>query len=140
MRNGRRAGVVLFLVAMQVFSATSAEARSPEVRNVNLRGLQIGAVTVLTIDGVDLLPEPRIYLNDKLLTGTLDPASTAARVIVSVPVPETVLSGFAQLRVATAEGFSNSMLVGLDRLPQLPIAEETAAVPVALNGSVPGSG
>lgn len=140
MRDWRNPRFVLLLIGALTLLVNSADARPPEVRNVNLRGLQIGATTVLTVDGVDLLPEPKVYLNEQLLVSTLDPASTAGRMIVSVPVPDTVLPGFGQLRIATAEGFSNSLLVGLDRLPQLPIAEDTAAAQVALHGSVPGSG
>ena len=42
--------------------------------------------------------------------------------------------------MATAEGFSNSQLVGLDRFPQTPLAETIASLPAAVHGSVPGSG
>ena len=31
-------------------------AKPPEIRSVNVRGLQIGQPTVVTIDGIDLLP------------------------------------------------------------------------------------
>lgn len=118
----------------------TADARQPEIRNINIRGLQIGATTTLTIDGTDLLPAPRLFLDEQALEATLDPASTPARVILSVPVPESVAPGLGVLRLANSEGFSNSLVIGVDRLPQLVLAEEIAARPVALHGSVPGSG
>ncbi len=129
-------GICLATVAC----CSTAEARQPEIRGINLRGLQIGAKTSVIIDGSDLLPAPRVFLDELLLEPTLDPTSTPTRVILSVPLPETVAPGIGVLRLATAEGFSNGILCGLDRLPQLPIAAEIAALPAALHGSVPGSG
>lgn len=132
-----RLAVVTFLFVS--WSAT-VDARPPEIRNVNLRGLQIGASTVLTIDGVDLLPTPRVFLGEQSLEATVDPQSTATRLIIAIPLPESIAPGINTLRVVTPEGFSNSQLVGLDRFPQTPIAEKIAALPAAVHGSVPGSG
>lgn len=127
-----------FVVAASFHS--TADARQPEIRNVNIRGLQTGAKTTLTIDGTDLLPSPRLFLDEQPLELTLEPNSTATRVILSVALPDTIAPGMGVLRLANSEGFSNSLLVGLDRFPQLPLGDEIAALPVALHGSVPGSG
>ncbi|MBS0202755.1 MAG: hypothetical protein JSS49_07630 [Planctomycetes bacterium] len=131
----------LLLAAMMALAVpTACEARPPEIRNINVRGLQIGGTTVLTIDGAELSPSPRLFLGEQALEATIDSASTATRLIVSVPIAESVPPGIQALRLFTAEGFSNSQWVGLDRFPQTPITEKIGALPVSLHGSVPGSG
>ncbi len=122
------------------FTASAAMARPPEIRNLDLRALQSGAATKLTMDGADLLPAPKFFLDDQPLEVQIDPASTAARVIATVTLPAAIPSGVGQLRLSTQDGFSNSLLVGVDRFPQAALTPELAAVNVAVHGSVPGSG
>ncbi|MEI8382782.1 MAG: hypothetical protein WCJ09_21825 [Planctomycetota bacterium] len=130
--------LVLFAVVTLSVSQ-SADAKPPEIRNINLRGLQIGQPTAIIIDGTDLLPNPQIFLGAQPVKEiTLDPTSTATRLVLSIIVPEATLTGIRSLRLATPEGFSNSLLVGVDRLRQIPIAEKTEALNVALHGSVAG--
>lgn len=130
--------LVLFAVVTLSVSQ-SADARPPEIRNINLRGLQIGQPTAIIIDGTDLLPNPQIFLGPQPLKEiTLDPTSTATRLVLSIIVPDPTLTGISPLRLATPEGFSNSVLVGVDRLKQIPLAEKTEALNVALHGSVAG--
>lgn len=120
---------------------SDAQARPPEIRNVNVRGFQIGQPTVVTIDGVDLLPAPKLLLGANAVDATLDDKqSNANRVVLTATLPNETNPGLAQFRLATNEGVSNSVVVALDRLPQLPISETVAALPVSLHGSVPGSG
>ena len=125
-------------LALVLCLATISNARPPEIRAVNLRGLQIGGATTLTIDGADLALAPRISLDDKLLETTVDPASNANRLIVTVPVEASRPAGLGVLRVATGEGFSNSVVVGLDPFPQQPLADAIPALPATVHGSVPG--
>ncbi len=132
--------IATLIILTTLACGSTAQARQPEIRNVDMRGLQIGAKTSLIIDGTDLLPAPRVFLDELVLDAAVDPTSTPTRVILSVPIPDTVAPGVGVLRLATTDGFSNSILLGLDRLPQLPIAPEITALPVALHGSVPGSG
>lgn len=139
------ARLTLCVVAwMAALGPLTLHARPPEIRNVNLRGLQIGGKTVVTVDGSDLLPAPRVWLNGQSLEATLEPQSTATRAILSVALPENTQPGMGVLRIGTADGISNSVLVGLDRFPQTvaasAVAATPAALPVALHGSVPGSG
>ena len=121
MEQGAHAPRSPFSLALVLCLATVSYARPPEIRAVNLRGLQIGGATTLTIDGADLAPVPRIALDDTLLEATVDPASNANRLIVTVPVEASRPSGLGVLRVATGEGFSNSVIVGLDPFPQQPL-------------------
>lgn len=131
--------VVIVLAALLV--SRSADARPPEIRNVNVRGFQIGQPTVVTIDGVDLLPAPKLWLNASAVDAAIDDKqSNANRLVLTATLPNEITPGVAQLRLATNEGVSNSVTVALDRLPQLPISETIAALPASLHGSVPGSG
>ncbi len=115
--------------------------RPPEIRNVNVRGFQIGQPTVVTIDGVDLLPAPKLWLNAISVEAAIDDKqSNANRLVLTATLPNETAPGVAQLRLATNDGVSNSVTVALDRLPQLPISETIAALPASLHGSVPGSG
>ena len=131
--------VVVVLAAL--LASQSAHARPPEIRNVNVRGFQIGQPTVVTIDGVDLLPAPKLWLNANAVESAIDDKqSNANRLVLTVTLLNEITPGVAQLRLATNEGVSNSVTVALDRLPQLPISETIAALPASLHGSVPGSG
>lgn len=131
--------VVWACAALAIFSST-AHARQPEIRNINVRGLQIGAKTSLVVEGTDLLPAPRLFLDELAVEAAVDPLSTPGRLVIAVPLPETIAPGIGVLRLATDDGFSNSVLIGLDRLPQLLLVPEIIARPVALHGAVPGSG
>jgi hypothetical protein len=102
--------------------------------------LEIGASTALTIDGADLLPNPRVYLDERPIETAVDPQSTPTRLVLSVKLPGDVAPGVGLLRIATASGFSSGVPVGLDRMPQLPMTDEVKSLPVALSGAVPGSG
>lgn len=128
------------LLAIAGVWTSTAEARPPEIRNIDLRGLQVGAATVVTIDGVDLLPTPRVFLNERPVEAAVDPKSTPTRAVLTVTLPADTASGIGTLRLATTDGFSNGVAVGLDRLPQAAIAAETKALPASLHGSVPGAG
>lgn len=118
-----------------------ALAKPPEIRAVNVRGFQIGQPTVVTIDGTDLLPTPKLWLNANSVEAVIDDKqSNANRVVLTATLPNEITPSVAQLRLGTSEGLSNGVTVALDRLPQLPISETVAALPISLHGSVPGSG
>lgn len=131
----------LALLATVLFAPELSHARPPEIRSVNVRGFQIGQPTVVTIDGVDLAPAPKLWLNANAVEVAVDDKqSNANRVVLTATLPNETAPGLAQLRLATADGVSNSVTVAVDRLPQTAFAETVAALPVSLHGSVPGSG
>ncbi len=133
--------LLVFAAFVAGLGIDSACARPPEIRNVNVRGFQIGQSTTVTIDGADLLPVPKVWLNAYAVEATIDDKqSNANRLVLSAKLPNEATPGIAQLRLATNDGVSNSVVVALDRLPQLPISETIAALPASLHGSVPGSG
>lgn len=130
---------LLFVTIITTFSLTT-QARPPEVRTINLRGLQIGQATTLTIDGTDLLPAPKVWLNDRALDPIVDEKqSNPNRVVLSLTLPNETPSSFALLRLATVEGVSNGTVIAIDRLPQMPFAESISGLPACLHGTVGGS-
>ena len=131
----------LMLVCGLAAISSSADAKPPEIRSVNVRGFQIGQPTVVTIDGVDLAPAPKLWLNANAVEAVVDDKlSNSNRVVLTATLPNETSPGLSQLRLATADGVSNSMTVAVDRLPQTVFVETIAALPVSLHGSVPGSG
>ena len=132
---------LLTLACGLAVTSVAAYARPPEIRSVNVRGFQIGQPTVVTIDGVDLAPTPKLWLNANAVEVVVDDKqSNANRVVLTATLPNETPPGLAQLRLATADGVSNSVTVAVDRLPQTVFAETIAALPVSLHGSVSGSG
>lgn len=111
---------------------------APTVTNISLRGLTIGQPTTVVIDGSDLLPDPKLVLPVKIASQTVKPNATASRVEIEVTVDGAASPGIYSLRVASGKGISNSLAVGIDKLPQLPFAAQINSLPVALHGNVAG--
>ena len=61
-----------------------ASAAAPVVSGVDLRGLEIGRVTRLTLTGTDLLPNPRLLTTAKLKKQTLLPGGKPERIVLEV--------------------------------------------------------
>jgi hypothetical protein len=94
---------------------------------------------VLVFDGGELAPETRIVSSLPLKSQQVKPESNAGRVAIEVVVDDAAQPGVYSLRLASASGISNSVLVGVDRLPQAQFADETASLPVALSGALSGA-
>lgn len=69
--TNRHATRLIFFCGLTLVSF-AAQARPPEIRKVNMRGFQIGQSTVVTIDGTDLLPAPKLLLGANAVEATLD--------------------------------------------------------------------
>jgi hypothetical protein len=133
-----------FSLALCVFLACGALpapafAAAPQITNLPVRGFQTGVSTTFTIEGADLLPNPRILLPVPVASQVLKDKATANRVQIEVALPANVPPGMHLLRVANAKGVSNAVLVGIDDLPQVPFAAQIAQLPAALHGTLPGS-
>src|SRR5438046_2636969 len=113
--------------------ATPLQAAEPNLRNLDVRGLQVGGTTTLTLDGDDLGTAPRLLLPFPAKP-TLKPGATDKRAVFDIALAEDVPPGYHQLRVATEGGVSPPVVVAVDRLPQRPFAAEVAELPVALHG------
>ncbi len=122
-----------------MFLSASAAMAGPTVTSVSPRALQSGGTTLLTIDGANLLPAPRLLGSMPGLKQSLRSGGSAKRVQIEVSLESIVPAGFYQFRLANESGVSPPLVVAVDDLPQLPLAEKAASLPVALHGNVTGS-
>lgn len=128
--------LVFFFLAMD---ATSAHA-APSITNLSLRGLTIGQPVTVTIDGGELTAETRIVLPVGIASQAVKPGAKPNQIVVDLTVDPNASAGIYLLRVATKNGISNPLAVGLDRLPQTTIGENIAAMPAALSGTLAAGG
>jgi hypothetical protein len=131
--------ILVGVLAAAVMTSAATGWAAPLIRNVSLRGLQAGAPTLLVIDGEDLSPNPQLVLPVNIAAQTVKSAQPN-RLELEVTLAADAAPGLYNLRVASASGISNAVVVGVDSLPQLPIAEAVPALPAALTGSLTGSG
>jgi hypothetical protein len=128
------APIVLLLLTF----GTACQATEPAIRNLDLRGLQVGATTTITIDGDELGLAPRLLL-PFAAQQTLKPGNTPQRASFDVALGADVVPGYYNFRVVTEGGVSLPVIIGVDRLSQQPLVASTTALPVALHGNVGGS-
>lgn len=114
------------------------QAAEPAVRNLSVRGLQIGGTTTLTVDGDDLGKAPRLLLPFPAKQ-ILKPGGSDKQAVFDVVLPADLIAGYANLRVVTEGGVSLPVLIGIDRLPQKPLAAAVESLPIALHGAVSGA-
>src|SRR5947209_2369455 len=130
-------------------SVVQTTAAEPAVRNVNVRGLQVGSTTTITIDGDDLgrvtkLFSMRFGTEPKLLLPfpakqSLKPGNTDKKAEFEVTLDDTATPGLYHLRVVAGGGASLPVIVGVDRLSQKPLTASIEALPAAVHGTVTGS-
>ena len=133
--GGARFGVTLFAL---LWSTATGPAAEPVIRTLSVRGLQVGGTTTVVLDGDELGKAPRLLLPFPA-KALLKPGSTDKRAVFDVTLDGDVTPGYHHLRVATDEGISLPVIVGVDRLPQRAFAPSVEPLPVALHGSVGGS-
>lgn len=126
------------IVIVGAWNAACLSAAEPSVRNLNIRGLQVGGTTALVIEGDDLGKTPRLLLPFPAKQ-TLKPGGTDKQATFDVSLPADVIPGYHHLRVVTEGGISLPTIIAVDRLPQLAFAALVEQVPVALHGVVGGS-
>jgi hypothetical protein len=127
-----RACIVLLLIAAPLAAV------EPTIRNVNIRGLQVGGTTTIIVDGDDLGRAP-ILLLPFPAKQSLQPKSTEKQATFEVALDAAVPPGFHHLRVVTDGGVSLPVLIGVDKLPQKAIGKDAVDSPVALHGQATGS-
>jgi hypothetical protein len=113
-------------------------AGEPAIRNLDVRGLQIGGTTTLVVDGDGLGTAPRLLL-PFTATQKLKPGATATRATFEVTLNAGVQPGYYNLWLAANGGVSLPVVIGVDRLPQRALAAKVDALPAALHGAVSGS-
>ena len=124
-----------FLLGLVGFVATPLIA-APNLANVSPRGLCIGQPTKLTITGSDLGADTRLLLPAKIASQTVQGMAKANQVEIEVTLDPATPPGIYPLRVASGKGVSGIVLIGVDKLPQVPFADQLSELPVALHGAV----
>lgn len=112
---------------------------APEIGEVTPRGLQTGATTTLVVTGADLGPTTKIILPIPIASQKVEAGATDQRVSIAVTLPKETPPGIYPLRLANDRGISAAALVGVDDLPERPMAEDAGLLPVALNGAIGGA-
>ena len=119
---------ILFLV----LEANSAE---PVVRSLDIRGLQLGKTTTITLDGDGFGKTPKILLSFDAIQ-TLKQGSTDKKAILDIQPTGEIAPGFYQGRIFSEKGVSLPFLLGVDQLAQRPFSQTTGEFPVALHGTI----
>jgi hypothetical protein len=119
---------------------SSVDAAPPVIRNIDRLGVQIGGSTVLTIDGDNLLLDPKLVLSVPIAKQVVQPKATANRVVIEVTLDKTATPGLYNLRLANVNGVSTGRVVAVDHLPQKTWEPKITALPVSLHGTLNGSG
>jgi hypothetical protein len=119
--------------------ATPSLWAAPQINNVSQRGVKIGESSTLIFDGAELSPDARLITNLPLKSQQTKPDATANRVAVVVVVDDAAQPGIYAVRLASASGISNPVLIAVDRLPQKLLSEQVETLPVALSGNLSGS-
>ena len=120
-------------------ASTGVALAAPQINNLSLRGLQTGSTTTIAIDGADLAANPKLSLPIPIAEQALHPDSTPKQAMLQVTLGASVPAGIYPLRLINDHGISNEVLIGVDALPQQPLAPEAAELPVAFHGAVTGS-
>ncbi len=116
--------------------AREVRASPPQISSISLHGFQVGTATSITIEGTDLLPDPRIVLPLPHMAQVIKDGATPSRVQIEVKLPEITPIGLYQLRVANPKGISNPVVIGVDDLMQIPFTAQITRLPVALHGNL----
>jgi hypothetical protein len=110
----------------------------PELTAMSLRGLRIGHAMQVTFTGSGLTAQTQVVTPLGLAKQTVLPGGSANAVTLEIEVAANAAPGIYPLRVATEDGVSNSLFVGVDRLPQVAFTEQPDMLPVALHGNLSG--
>jgi hypothetical protein len=131
------ARVVLLVIACACGFAPPALGAEPAIRDVNIRGFEIGAPTTIIVDGDELGTTPKLLL-PFAARQELKPGATDKRATFEVVPDATTIPGIYQFRIVAEGGVSLPIVIGVDRLPQRSLAKTNEQLPVALHGSVAG--
>lgn len=127
------------LVALSVvLRPTATSSAEPNVRALSVHGLQVGGTTTLTVEGDELTTSPKLLLPFPA-TQSLQPKSSDKSATFKVTLDDQVVPGLYPLRVVTEGGVSLPMILGVDRLRQLPMPKHVEPLPAAIHGSITGS-
>ncbi|MEX0794514.1 MAG: IPT/TIG domain-containing protein [Pirellulaceae bacterium] len=133
-----RLPVILLFAAASLTSWHAAQAE-PTIRAVTPRGLVIGGETLLTIEGTELTPKPRLVLQVPGATATLEGEPLANKATFRVQLPSSARAGHVPIRVVNGTGLSAATTLGVDLLPEATFGDSIESLPLALTGQLTGN-
>ena len=127
-----------FLPTITIFSLTLQSAfGAPTINNTSVPGIQAGTTFQITVTGTDLAPAPKLIASFPIASQKVIEGSDNGKAIIELNTTE-VQPGIHWIRIASEQGISNALSIGVDNLPQQPFAESVDALPVALSGDLTG--
>lgn len=127
-------GMAVLLLAGRPALLQSAE---PEVRSLDLRGLQVGGTTRLVFEGQDFGKEPHLLFPFPARPERKE--ATDKKAVFEVTLGNEVAPGFYPVWLASVGGLSKPIVLAVDGLPERPLAPQIDKLPAALHGQVTGS-
>ncbi|MSU42301.1 MAG: hypothetical protein EXS28_11415, partial [Pedosphaera sp.] len=124
----------MFITALQ----TSLPAAPPEVRSVDIRGLRITGTNTLTIDGANLLPNPRLLTTLPIAQQTVRAGALPGRVVLDITLTDGAQPGVYSWWLVTDDGVSARDVLTVDALAPQIFAAKVDALPAALHGTIAG--
>lgn len=129
----------ILTIAAGVAFGQTALAAPPALNGASLRGLQIGATTTVTFTGAELTPGTRVLMPVAIARQEVQPGAAANQATIAITLDSSTPAGIYPLWLATEQGVSAPLAMGVDRLPQVPFAEQVASLPTAMTGAISGS-
>ena len=127
-----------FLPTITILSLTLQSAfGAPTINNTSVPGIQAGTTFQITVTGTDLAPAPKLLASFPIASQKVIEGSDNGKAIIELNTTE-VQPGIHWIRIASEQGISNALSLGVDNLPQQPFAESVDALPVALSGDLTG--
>ena len=105
--------------------------------HVSLRGIQIGTETNLTIKGRGLKKGSKLVLPFEFKQQIIE--ENGNNLLTAQLLVDDAEPGTYPLRVVNEDGISNSVLIGVDRLPHRAFETTKQDLPVALTGKIVGA-
>lgn len=118
--------------------AARALQAAPTINNVSQRGLQIGSTTHIVIQGAELAGDVKLLAPFAIAKQEVLPGGSGQQLSLAITLADDIAPGLYAVRLATPTGITAPLVLGLDRLPQLPLAEQAASLPVAMTGALSG--
>src|SRR5262249_43250401 len=109
----RRLPCLLAIFACLAAFFAGVEAAPPQVAKLSMPTLQSGVTTIVTVEGTDLLPNPRLILPVPIASQTVKEGATDKKVQFEVKLDNTVPPGVYQLRVGSDKGISGPVGIAI---------------------------
>src|SRR5688572_24489574 len=95
-----------FAAVLALSAFVTAAHAAPTVTSISLRGLQAGGTTTITLQGSDLLTDPKLMAPFAITKQEVLPNATNQQVQIQVTLDASVSPGIYPLRLASGKGIS----------------------------------